>query len=71
MPHDAPVAGVALAQHQLITWGRCVRSWDLPAGGHRVLLPGSFAEGGCFMDVNGDGRPDLILNETEGQARAS
>ena len=67
----APVAGITLSQHQLITWGGGVRSWDLPAGWHRVLLPGSFAEGGCFMDVNGDGRPDLILNETEGQARAS
>ena len=64
----APVSGITLSQHQLITWGGGVRSWDLPAGWHRVLLPdGSFAEGGCTMDVDGDGRPDLILNETEGR----
>jgi len=59
------IAGCAIAGRRLATWGDRVRWWNLPEGNHTMSGPhGPFAEGGTILDVNADGQPDLIVNET-------
>jgi len=59
------IAGCALSGRQLATWGDRVRWWNLPDGSSARSGPrGPFAEGGVIMDVNGDGQPDLVVNES-------
>ena len=59
------VSGCAIAGRKLATWGDRVRWWNLPDGQRDPSGPrGPFSEGGAIMDVNGDGQPDLVLNET-------
>lgn len=60
------IAGCALDGRTLFTWGGRLLSWHLPDGARRVLLDKdgyAFLEGGCLLDVDGDGKPDLIVNE--------
>ena len=57
-PH-AQFAGAALHNKAVVAWGDRVvwNSEVIPGGGH------SYSEGGAVTDVDGDGRPDLVLNE--------
>jgi hypothetical protein len=59
------IRGCILEDRTLVTWGDRVVSYTLPHGRPRVLrVAGTpLAEGGCRLDVDGDGRPDLVLNE--------
>jgi hypothetical protein len=61
----AEIRGAALGKdgHTLYTWGDGLRSWSLPDLKSKTLAAGQFAEGGCLIDVDGDGREDLILQE--------
>lgn len=59
------VAGCAITGRSLATWGDRIRWWNLPEGNNAVAGPrGPFAEGGAILDVNRDGQPDLVVNET-------
>jgi hypothetical protein len=54
----------ALSGRNLVTWGDRLRWWNPPgAAGAASIANGPFAEGGAILDVNGDGRPDIVLNE--------
>ena len=53
-------------QRTLFTWGDRVVAWTLPGGVSRVIVPAGalgFQEGGCLVDVDGDGVQDLVLQE--------
>jgi len=54
----------------LVTWGDRLVRQRLPDGAARVLRgPGIvFAEGGCLLDVDGDGRLDIVVNESPPEA---
>ena len=59
------VTGSALSGRAFVTWGDRLRWWNLSEGkGKASVARGPFAEGGVVLDVNGDGRPDVVLNET-------
>ncbi len=59
------VTGSAIFHRKLITWGDRLQTWSIPEGKSVVALgpQGPFAEGGVILDVNGDGQPDIVLNE--------
>ena len=58
------ISGYVVDGRRLTTWGDRVRSWSLRDGKSTVFGPrGSFAEGGTLLDVDRDGRLDLVLNE--------
>jgi hypothetical protein len=65
---SAIVRGAAISpgkRQTFVTWGDAVLLWRVPEGKPRPLakdLQAHFGEGGCFADVNGDGRFDLVLN---------
>jgi hypothetical protein len=64
-PH-AQFTGAALHKDSVAAWGNVVIRQRLPHG-KAETLPGSvhpYSEGGAITDVDGDGRPDLVLNET-------
>jgi hypothetical protein len=62
---SAPIQGAVLYRNTLVTWGNRVQWRSLPHGRARVFPGGerSYSEAGAVFDVNGDGRPDVILNE--------
>ncbi|HVN06600.1 MAG TPA: VCBS repeat-containing protein [Bryobacteraceae bacterium] len=64
------VTGYALRQRTLITWGRRIVSRELPHGAVRVLRGEGtpLGEGGCLIDVAGDGSMDLAVNEVGTEA---
>ena len=68
--HGQKIAGAALSGKRLIAWGEGVASWSVPEGKSRVLVSGGlFGEGGCVLDVDGDGRLDLVLQELDEPGR--
>jgi hypothetical protein len=59
------IAGGALKGNTLAAWGDRLRWWSLPMGKSTVVgPPGPFAEGGAILDVDRDGRPDIVVNES-------
>jgi FG-GAP-like repeat len=59
------VAGYALQERTLVTWGSQLLWRGLPRGRTQVVRGRGrvFAEGGCLLDVDGDGRLDIVVNE--------
>ena len=62
----ARIRGAEVHGGTLITWGERIVSRDLPSGTPHVLRGTGtpLAEGGCLTDVDGDGRLDLVVNES-------
>ena len=59
------IAGCALDGRKLATWGDRLRWWLLPDGTSTMVgSSGPFSEGGAIFDVDRDGQPDIIVNET-------
>jgi FG-GAP-like repeat len=60
------VTGYALEGRTLVTWGGRLLWRSLPQGNYRVVRGRgrAFAEGGCLVDVDGDGQADLVVNES-------
>ncbi|HXM45749.1 MAG TPA: VCBS repeat-containing protein [Bryobacteraceae bacterium] len=59
------VTGYALNGRTLVTWGDRLLWRGLPNGNYQVVRGRgrAFAEGGCLLDVDGDGRLDIVVNE--------
>ena len=66
--HKEAVAGYALQERTLVTWGGRLLWRSLPLGNFRVVRGRgrAFAEGGCLLDVDGDGHVDIVVNEAGG-----
>ncbi len=58
------VAGNTIDGSVLFTWGDGIQRRVLPSGNVQTIARGTFAEGGCLMDVDRDGQLDLIVNQT-------
>jgi hypothetical protein len=62
-------AGAALipgdkSSRRIMAWGNEVASIGFPSGKlTRISATGGFGTGGCVLDVNSDGQPDLLLFE--------
>ena len=59
------ITGYALKERTLVTWGDRLLWRGLPRGKQQVIRGRGrvFAEGGCLLDVDGDGRLDVVVNE--------
>ncbi|MFN7992519.1 MAG: VCBS repeat-containing protein [Bryobacteraceae bacterium] len=59
------VNGFVLEGRTLVTWGERLLWRSLPEGNLREIRGRgrAFSEGGCLLDVNGDGFPDVVVNE--------
>jgi hypothetical protein len=58
------IRGGELSGNVLTTWGDGLSRWNLPSGEEEVLQPPQprqFGEAGCLLDVDGDGRDDIVL----------
>ena len=64
------ISGYVLHRRTLVTWGDRLLWRSLPKGIYRVLQSRgrAFSEGGCLLDVDGDGRVDLVVNESGPEA---
>src|SRR4051794_28313946 len=51
---------------RIITWGDGLYAWSVPSLEHRLLAPGDFGEGGCLVDLDGDGRQEFVSVEGTG-----
>jgi len=63
--HNEAISGYALQERTLVTWGARLLWRGLPHGDYRVIRGRGRAldEGGCLLDVDGDGRLDIVVNE--------
>ena len=59
------ITGYVLDGRTLVTWGDRLLWRSLPKGIYRVVRGRgrAFSEGGCLLDVDGDGRVDIVVNE--------
>jgi hypothetical protein len=59
------ITGYALQERTLVTWGGRLLWRRLPQGSYRVVSGRgrAFSEGGCLLDVDGDGQADVVVNE--------
>lgn len=64
------ITGYALQERTLVTWGDRLLWRSLPQGNYRVVRGRgrALAEGGCLLDVDGDGKLDIVVNEGGPQA---
>ena len=64
----AEIRGAAMLRHPraaILTWGTELQLWPLAGGAPVTLRKGvNFGPGGCVADVDGDGRDDLLVQET-------
>jgi hypothetical protein len=61
------IRGAAVSRKgQIFTWGDGLRVWSLPDLRPRLLADGAFGEGGCLVDLDGDGEQELVANEGSG-----
>ncbi len=59
----APIRGYAVAGDALYTWGDRLIRWDLTNLRSHLVTRGWFGEGGCLLDVDGDGVLDVVVTE--------
>jgi hypothetical protein len=58
------ITGLAIQDRTFVTWGDRLLWGSLPQGYRVVRGRGPmFAEGGCLLDVDGDGLLDIVVNE--------
>ena len=64
------VTGYVLSGRTLVTWGDRLLWRRLPQGSYRVVRGRgrAFSEGGCLLDVDGDGQADVVVNESGPEA---
>jgi hypothetical protein len=57
------------SQGQIATWGANLRLWTLPELRSRTVAQGPFGEGGCLVDLDGDGAEEFVSVLGEGLGR--
>jgi FG-GAP-like repeat len=64
------VTGYVIDGRTLVTWGDRLLWRSLPRGIYRVVSGRgrAFSKGGCLLDVDGDGRADVVVNESGPEA---
>ena len=63
----AEIRGAAIARDgRLFTWGESLTVRDRTLKAARVLARGSFGEGGCLVDMDGDGEDEFVGHESGG-----
>lgn len=62
------ILGAAIAADRLYTWGRELRRWNLSTLQSTVLARFQTGEGGCLVDIDRDGRIDLVAPTSRGLA---
>jgi hypothetical protein len=61
------IRGAALTRDgQVLTWGDQLQLWTLPGLKARALAQGAFGEGGCLVDLDGDGMQEFVGKEGSG-----
>lgn len=60
MHPSSEIQGAAFAGGQLATWGRELNFWSLPDLVPKQIAGGPFAEGGCLVDFDKDGRSEFV-----------
>src|SRR4051812_48916916 len=61
------IRGAALSlEGNIVTWGNQLLLWSVPLGKPRLLADGNFGEGGCLVDLDGDGVQEFIGKEGSG-----
>lgn len=64
VPSPKTIRGAALlTSGELLTWGAGLQAWTVPTLRRRSLAEGDFGEGGCLVDLDGDGRQEFVGNE--------
>jgi hypothetical protein len=68
--HNEAVTGYALQERTLVIWGDRLLWRGLPQGNLQVVRGRgrALAEGGCLLDVEGDGKLDIVVNEAGPEA---
>ena len=67
VPAAGELRGAAEARDgRIITWGDGLYAWNLPSLTPQLLAPGDFGEGGCLVDLDGDGRQEFVSVEGTG-----
>jgi hypothetical protein len=63
--HNERITGYALQERTLVTWGDRLLWRRLPHGDYQIVRGRgrAFAEGGCLLDVDGDGILDIVIGE--------
>jgi hypothetical protein len=64
-PMPAAVQGFALDGDALFTWGDGIQLRTLPGMRVTRIAAGTFAQGGALIDVDSDGKPDLVVSQIE------
>jgi FG-GAP-like repeat len=64
------ITGYVLDGRTLVTWGDRLLWRSLPKGIYRVAAGRgrAFTEGGCLLDIDGDGQVDIVVNESGPEA---
>ena len=64
---EGEIRGAAISREgQIFTWGDRLQLWALPNLKPRSLANGAFGEGGCLVDLDGDGAQELVSKEGSG-----
>ncbi len=64
---EGRIRGAALGPGRSVyTWGGGLEVWTPPEGRSVKLARGPFGEGGCTLDVNRDGRTDIVVQRDDG-----
>jgi hypothetical protein len=67
VPAAGELRGAAKARDgRIISWGDGLYAWTLPSLTPRLLASGTFGEGGCLVDLDGDGRQEFVSVEGTG-----
>jgi hypothetical protein len=58
--------GTLLSDGRLLTWGEGLHAWTVTGLQRRELAAGDFGEGGCLVDLDGDGAQEFVGKEGPG-----